>query len=350
LATVATAPALAPSRTSCRWLIGRTADLALVSGSSLAGFVYLLLFLSGSIPVSYLWWFWSAGFDGTHIFATATRTYFDPATRREQRRLLFGSLVFFFSLGPVMVLAGWKLALAVLVGTWAYYHVARQHYGFAMLYKVKNRDLDPADNRLDKLFLAAMLGAPPFLRFFVYHPEELGLPSGAALSRLIPGSELVVAGLAVAVAGCFVQRQVMRWRLGLPLNVPKLLLMGSVAALHWLTFSLLSWKAAVPTVTIVHNLQYHALVIFYHRNRTDSGPGEETALSGRIARSLAFYAIAALAFSLLYRVPGAYLGRLSDLAFGLFCGFGLTHYYLDSRIWRVRDDPSLRAALRLDRR
>jgi hypothetical protein len=41
------------------------------------------------------------------------------------------------------------------------------------------------------------------------------------------------------------------------------------------------------------------------------------------------------------------LGKTSELAFGFFCGFGLTHYYLDSRIWRVRHDPGLRAALRL---
>ena len=55
----------------------------------------------------------------------------------------------------------------------------------------------------------------------------------------------------------------------------------------------------------------------------------------------------ALVFSALYRVPGFQLGRASDLAFGFFCGFGLTHYYLDSRIWRVRSDPALRQALQL---
>ena len=56
---------------------------------------------------------------------------------------------------------------------------------------------------------------------------------------------------------------------------------------------------------------------------------------------------AALLFSALYRIPGFQLGQVSDLAFGFFCGFGLTHYYLDSRIWRVRHDPGLREALHL---
>ena len=46
-----------------------------------------------------------------------------------------------------MVLAGLKGWLYLLVGVWAYYHVIRQHYGFMVLYKVKNRDLGRLDNR-----------------------------------------------------------------------------------------------------------------------------------------------------------------------------------------------------------
>jgi len=111
----------------------------------------------------------------------------------------------------------------------------------------------------------------------------------------------------------------------------------------------MSWQAAVPTVTIVHNLQYHALIWFHNRNRYT---GEESAgVHGRIpaafGRSLLAYAAAALTFSFLYRIPGFQLGRVSDLAFGFFCGFGLTHYFLDSRIWRVRHDPELRQVLHL---
>ena len=105
----------------------------------------------------------------------------------------------------------------------------------------------------------------------------------------------------------------------------------------------------MPTVTIVHNLQYHAIVWFHNRNRY-SGP-DARARHGRIpaavARSLAAYAVVGLLFSALYRIPGFALGQTSDLAFGFFCGFGLTHYYLDSRIWRVRHDPGLRTALRM---
>src|SRR5262249_9663621 len=104
------------------------------------------MFVALHVPATFLWWFWSLGFDGTPVFGTASRTFFDKEARTRHRTLLFGSLAFFFALGPVLVLAGAKAYLALLVAVWAYYHVIRQHYGFMVLYKVKNRDLDHLDN------------------------------------------------------------------------------------------------------------------------------------------------------------------------------------------------------------
>ena len=327
----AVATALAGS--SARWIVNRRVDLGLVIGSALAGYAYLLLFTALHVKISLLWWFWSVGFDGTHIFATASRTYFNREARGRDRTLLYGSLLFFFSLGPLMVLAGQKGLLALVVGVWAYYHVIRQHYGFLVLYKVKNRDLLPLDNSLDRVFLGIMLIFPPFHRFFIHHPEELGIKLSFA-----PWEPFFWAVVA-ATAAAWLARQAYRTAGGFPLDVPKYLLLAAIVPLHWLTFAYMSWQAAVPTVTIVHNLQYHALVWFHNRNRYAG----KTLLS----RSLGAYIGAALLFSALYRIPGFQLGQVSDLAFGFFCGFGLTHYYLDSRIWRVRHDPGLREALRL---
>src|ERR1035438_594986 len=98
MAAVATAPA----GTSPRWIVTRGGDLSLVIGSAFAGYVYLLLYTALHVKISLLWWFWSVGFDGTHIFATASRTYFNREARKRDRTLLYGSLLFFFSLGPLM--------------------------------------------------------------------------------------------------------------------------------------------------------------------------------------------------------------------------------------------------------
>jgi hypothetical protein len=123
------------------------------------------------VPITYLWWFWSVGLDGTHIFGTASRTFFDKEARAKYPKLLFGSLLFFFSLGPIMVLAGFKGWLALLVGVWAYYHVVKQHFGFMVLYKVKNHDLARLDNRLDQLFLYWPICCA---RFSAIEPAALG--------------------------------------------------------------------------------------------------------------------------------------------------------------------------------
>jgi hypothetical protein len=331
------------ARPAYRWIVSRSVDLSLIIGSALAGYVYLLLFIAVHVKISYLWWFWSVGFDGTHIFGTASRTYFDSEARARHRKLLLGSLLFFFSLGPLMVLAGLKGYLALLVGVWAYYHVIRQHYGFMVLYKVKNRDLRPLDNALDRVFIGVMLVFPPFHRFFLHHPEELGLRFS------FPRAEPVLWTVATATAALYLARQIVRYRAGDSLDVPKQLLLAAIIPLHWLTFAYMSWQAAVPTVTIVHNLQYHAIVWFHNRNRYSGPAGGQRhgRIPAAVGRSLLAYAAAGLVFSLAYRVPGFQLGQLSDLAFGFFCGFGLTHYYLDGRIWRVRHDPGLREALQL---
>ena len=338
MAAIANSPAPSRAGFSFRWIISRPVDLSLVIGSAVAGYLYLLLFTAVHVKATYLWWIWSIGFDGTHIFAMASRTFFDREARAANATLLYGSLAVFFSLGPLLVLAGQKGILALMVGVWAYYHVIRQHYGFMVLYKVKNRDLNPLDNRLDRILLGVMTIAPPFHRFFIHHPEELGLK--LAFPRFEPAMWTLVA-VTLAV---WLFRQTVRYRRGEPVDVPKHLLFLAVLPLHWLTFGYLSWQAAVPTVTIVHNLQYHALVWFHNRNRY-AGDARFGRVPAAVSRSLILYGAIGLAFSALYRVPGFHLGQVSDLAFGFFCGFGLTHYYLDSRIWRVRHDPGLRAAL-----
>ena len=48
------------------------------------------------------------GFDGTHIFATASRTFFDGEARARDPEPAVRQPVVFFSLGPLMVLAGLK--------------------------------------------------------------------------------------------------------------------------------------------------------------------------------------------------------------------------------------------------
>src|SRR5947208_8175480 len=121
---------------SARWIINPRADLLIFIGGTLASYFYILLYVRFGVPMMpVLYWIWSVGFDGTHVFGTVTRTYLDREERQKRRRLLFGSLIFFFTLGPVLVLLDYTPVLVMIVATWAYYHVVRQHYGFMVLYK-----------------------------------------------------------------------------------------------------------------------------------------------------------------------------------------------------------------------
>src|SRR5436305_8505842 len=289
MAAVATTPVLPGGRIDSRWIIGRGVDLSLVIGSAAAGYLYLVLFAAVHAPMSWLWWVWSVGFDGTHIFGTASRTFFDREARTRDRKLLYGSAAVFFSLGPLMVLAGLKGWLYLLVGLWAYYHVLRQHYGFMVLYKVKNRDLGRVDNLLDRGFLAIMLVLPPFHRFFIHHPEELGLHF--SFPRLETPMWILLGVTCAVYAG----RQWQRWRAGDRVDLPKMLLLGAVIPLHWLTFAYLSWQAAVPTVTLVHNLQYHALVWFHNRNRSAGRDARHVRIPAAASRCLPAHAAVGLA-------------------------------------------------------
>lgn len=335
---------------NARWIIDRRHDLLLFIGSALLGYLFIGLNIGLGVPMLILFWIWSVGFDGPHVFGTVSRTYLDREERRNRGLLLFGSLVFFFSFGPILILLGLKPLFVLILATWAYFHVVRQHYGFMVLYKKKNSDLARQDNLIDRLFLAVMLVYPPFQRFFIYKVEELGIPSRFALARTAPWLDPTLKTIIMIVTLLFIARQLQKAIKGEPLNLPKYLLMLAVIPLHWLTYHYMGPLASVPTVTIFHNIQYHGIIWHYNRNRyrpRNEAEQRYGRLPALLSHRLIYYIAAALLFSLLYRIPGFYLSSNYDVALGFFSGFGLTHYYLDSRIWRVRHDEELNKTLKL---
>jgi hypothetical protein len=335
---------------SLGWIINARADLLIFIGGTLASYLLIGLHVGLGVPMLFLYWIWSVGFDGTHVFGTVSRTYLDTEERRERGRLLYGSLIFFFSFGPALVLLGLTPLLILIVATWAYYHVVRQHYGFMVLYKKKNHDLEFVDNLIDRLLLGTMLVYPPFQRFFINKPQELGIPPGMALSRVAPWLDPGLRAILAIIVIAFIVRQAQKLIAGKPLNLPKYLLMLAAIPMHWLTYRYMGPLDSVPVITIFHNIQYHGIIWYYNRNRYR--PQQEAEKSyGRmpawLTHRFVYYAVVALLFSALYRIPGYWLGHHSDLALGFFSGFGLTHYYLDSRIWRVRHDDKLNKTLRM---
>ncbi len=343
---------------SLRWIIGARDDLVWIIGSVASSYLLYALYVGGVVPLLPMVALWAVLIDAPHVFATLSRTYFDREERRARKRLLLGSLLF-FAVGPVMVLSGAGFVFFFLAALWAYYHLVKQHYGFMVLYKKKNGDLAPADNALDR----ALIGTGfwfPFVAFVARDPEAMARVPAQLHAGLWYTEKLLLAAT-VAVAGLWLLRQAQRaWRRE-PLDVPKYLLLAAALPMHWVVLlTPMPHKpvAIVAILTIYHNFQYHRLVWFHNRKYTGREDARERhGAAELISRRLVYYVFFGLLFGLWYQGPRQYLNWTSDLnnfdlktqVFSSFLwGYAFIHYYLDSKIWRVRRDPSVGRALKME--
>jgi len=188
---------------------------------------------------------------------------------------------------------------------------------------------------------------------------------------VVAASAVVIGALVVA----FVVRQVALVRQGEKINGPKILFLLAVVPLHVyvcfspaiLTASLLAFSAFI---TIFHDIQYHAIVWFHHRNRYHR-PGVDAkryGLAPKISKNLLTYFGIAIFFALIFRLLGCSFAVhpgctpfliTSDIhLFGtlrgdavlkaFMLGFPLQHYFIDQFIWKTSASKELRRDLRLE--
>lgn len=354
-----------------RWIISGREDLVWFIGSVASSYLLLILYVTGVLPLIPMVAGWAILIDAPHVFGTFSRTYFDKSEWKTRKRLLLGSLLFFV-IGPAMVLLGAGFTFFFIAALWAYYHLVKQHYGFMVLYKKKNDDLAPIDNALDRLLLMFAFNYP-FVAFIANDPAAMARVPAMLRSGVNAVALLLLVGtivLGVAWLGRQGQRAVLRQ----PLNVPKYLLLAAAIPMHWI--ALLTPMAAKPIalvaiLTIYHNLQYHRLIWFHNkkygtrafraldtgetRERPDYGP------ASFISRRLIIYIALGIIFGIIYQGPRQYLGYLNlhtgdspaalslpiQLGIAFLWGYAFIHYYLDSKIWRVRRDPAVGKALKM---
>ena len=373
---------------SLRWIISARDDLIWLIGSVASSYLLLVLYVKGILPLLPMVALWAILIDAPHVFGTFSRTYFDRTERQNRARLLWGSLLF-FAVGPLMVYAGAGLSFFFLAALWAYYHLVKQHYGFMVLYKKKNDDLAAIDNALDRLLLLFAFNYP-FIAFIASDPEAMKRVPAALQSGVNGLATILLAGT-IVLAIAWLGRQTQRVITGDPLDVPKYLLLAAAIPMHWIVLlTPMPHKpiAIVAILTIYHNLQYHRLIWFH--NKKYAGPprprasasGSErgsspTVMEGSspnterrqkfgaaelISRRLLYYIAFGILFGLIYQGPRQILGYLSlknssgavgesslaiQLGISFLWGYAFIHYYLDSKIWRVRRDPSVGKALNM---
>ena len=344
------------SAISLRWIISARDDSIWFIGSVASSYVLLFLYVRGILPLIPMVAFWAILIDAPHVFGTFSRTYFDRAERRSRPRLLWGSLLF-FAIGPVLVLAGFGFVFLFVAALWAYYHLVKQHYGFMVLYKKKNGDLARVDNFLDRALLLFAFNYP-FVEFIARDPEAMARVPAFLRSGVSGFAKLLLAGTGLCLV-VWLGRQIQRAIVGEPLNVPKYLLLAAAIPMHWIVLlTPMPHKpiAIVAILTIYHNFQYHRLIWFHNRKYTNAR--EQYGAAELISRRLLFYIAFGILFGIIYQGPRQILGYLGlqntaqplalQLGISFLWGYAFIHYYLDSKIWRVRRDPSVGQALQMN--
>jgi len=364
------------SAISLRWIISARDDLVWFIGSVLSSYLLLFLYVKGFVSLLVMAATWAILIDAPHVFGTFSRTYFDRTERKNRARLLWGSLLF-FAVGPLLVWAGAGFVFFFVAALWAYYHLVKQHYGFMVLYKKKNGDLAKVDNALDRLFLLFAFNYP-FVEFIARDPEAMARVP-AALRGGVNGLSTILLIATVVLGFTWLARQVQRALVGEPLNVPKYLLLAAAIPMHWIVLlTPMPHKpiAIVAILTIYHNLQYHRLIWFHNKkyNRMTVSRTQDSNSLGSdsdqvnygaasvISRHVAYYIGFGILFGIIYQGPRQLLGYLSfqnatagataqplmiQLGISFLWGYAFIHYYLDSKIWRVRRDASVGKALNM---
>src|SRR5688572_10327865 len=344
------------SAISLRWIIGARDDMIWFIGSVVSSYALLILYVSGILPLIPMVAFWAIMIDAPHVFGTFSRTYFDRRERQGRARLLWGSLLF-FAIGPVLVLVGAGFVFFFVAALWAYYHLVKQHYGFMVLYKKKNGDLARVDNVLDRGLLLFAFNYP-FVEFIARDPEAM-VRVPALLRGGVNGFAKILLAGTVVIFVIWIGRQVQRAIAGEPLNVPKYLLLAAAIPMHWIVLlTPMPHKpiAIVAILTIYHNFQYHRL-IWFHNKKYKPESRDKYGAAEFISRRVLYYIAFGIVFGILYQGPRQMLGYIGlqngtpsfavQLGISFLWGYAFIHYYLDSKIWRVRRDPSVGEALKM---
>jgi len=299
--------------------------------------------MSVGFPLPLLTAIWLLGIDGPHVTGTVTRTYFDKHERRRLGWLLWALIPLLF-IGPLAVMVGQGALFFLFAICWQHYHITKQHVGF--VHAVESQESGTRCGR-DEIGPLVRAG-------FGCHPAALFV----VRTRLAPGTLMnVVTISAIAAFGVltviYTAFEIRKWRAGRPMNVPKLLLLAGVVPLQWLAFGYAATfgpdgiTRAGIALGLFHSLQYHRLMWFHNKNRYQ--------VEG-FARKTRIGCGAGPEIRILFSPPRSDYWIADILPQAIFpvqwlqaslWGIAFMHYLLDSKIWRVRGDKELAAALHL---
>jgi hypothetical protein len=350
-----------PGEATRPWLFGARIDLAVFGGTAA---IALLLALLG--PYHYgaasPEWSWIAGVllvDVAHVWSTAFVVYLDPAEWRRRPVLYGGVPLALFGGGVALYLAGGPGAFWRVVAYLAVFHFIRQQYGWVMMYRARNGEVDRLGRWLDgaTIYAATLY---PVIHWHAHLPRQFwwmkprdfmaGLPAWTATAA----GWIYLALLAAYVARALVQRPVSWGKHTVVATTAACWYVGIVATNSDYTFTV--------TNVFIHGVPYLALVYVYARNaarEAASARGTTAQLLGPagsrgrgVAVFLATLWLVAYVEELIWDRAiwhdrawlfgdGFDAGGAAVVLVPLLATPQLAHYVLDAFLWRRRSNPRL---------
>ncbi len=353
------------------WIKSPAFDLSFIFGGAVFTLLLALICYVAPWSIPFFFWMWVFGFEGSHFWATYSRTYFDSKFLSENRNVLTGSLLFFlFPLAAVLLSRQtgdnfYQNLYAFFIFTWSLYHNTRQHFGFVQIYN-KKAGADETTRETYRWVLYLVTYAP-MSHFFLSYKLKAEMAGGYALVSAIPWVLLLpyaLSGLSL-VTLLFLAKRTLSERKASPVAALYVglcwifynVMFFGVARLEPLSLAPENFAQTLMVVSIMnslfHNIQYHAIVWHYSRQRYSGETGAGVfGAAQRINSRFPTYVMAALAFSSLFslifwaRGEIRLFGALGDgswgtLAYVLYFGIVGHHFYLDQKIWRVGKSPEL---------
>jgi hypothetical protein len=304
-----------------------------------------------------------------HHFATWVRAYGIAEDRRRWLgRLTIGPLVIFAT--SLLAVRWAPITLILLAILWDKQHVLMQQHGFARIYDYKARTGAPSTARFDLalnwiLFGNLFLTSPFFTPLWLRELYRLHIPLSAGAVQTLHDVSWTTT---YVFLGVYAAHLVWAAQRGFPLNPVKYVFLAGSYFLWYFT----AWHTASALVfaiagQLMHGIQY--LVISYvYTQRRMAHASDWSSLAARLVRpgSVAVFLAAGAFYAVVYQmivgqpldefgfgvvhlqslypaVPAANLEPLGDgSAYDLFAAAvvkvaAMTHYYLDSFIWKVSD-------------
>jgi hypothetical protein len=353
------------TRTSI-WIRNPTFDLSLVMGGALLTLLLPLVVRAVPAWLPLIFWTWVVVFEGSHFWATYSRTYLDSAFRSENGALLRWSGVFFLLPASMVALravtdSSWPTDLyGYLIFWWSLYHNVRQHYGFVSIYSKKSGNPPALVKQYRRLIYWAIAGAQIYFALVIKTELALSVAPFRAWPELVQGmltwGPPTVSGLAALGLGLLAARS---FRAG-----GKGALLPALYTATCLVFYAVMFFVVAPREpffsgatngaqrlmliavmnSLFHNIQYHAIVWHYSARRYREGSfGFAQRINGTTPGYLAAAVVMGLGFAGIvvglndWPTPfghQAAAGEFPAVAYVLFFGIIGHHFYLDQKIWR----------------